>query len=90
MNPGLGEAGATLHLSDDGSGFDLAQLAGLRPGREGSYGLQGVRERLELVGGTMQVESSPGQGTALSASVPKDPLVRNELLRREGAAGGKA
>lgn len=86
----LGEAGVTLQLSDDGSGFDLAQLAALRPGREGSYGLQGVRERLELVGGTMQVESSPGQGTTLTATVPKDPLVRNEILYQEGTAGGKA
>ena len=86
----FGEASATLRLSDDGPGFDPAQLTALRPGREGSYGLQGVRERLELVGGVLQVESSPGQGTRLYATVPKDPLVRNELLQRQGAAGGKA
>ena len=86
----FGEASATLGLSDDGPGFDPAQLTDLRPGREGSYGLQGVRERLELVGGVLQVESSPGQGTRLYATVPKDLLVRNELLQRQGAAGGKA
>jgi signal transduction histidine kinase len=39
----FGDAGATLRLSDDGPGFDLAQLSALLPGREGSYGLQGVR-----------------------------------------------
>ena len=86
----FGEAEATLRLSDDGPGFDLAELSALRPGREGSYGLQGVRERLELVGGAVQVETGPGQGTILSATVPKDPLVRNELLHREGTAGGRA
>lgn len=86
----FGEATATLRLTDDGSGFDTAQLATLRPGREGSYGLQGVRERLELVGGAMEVESSPGQGTSLYATVPRDPLVRNDVLQRDGAAGGKA
>jgi signal transduction histidine kinase len=86
----LGEAIATLQLSDDGQGFDLAQLATLRPGREGSYGLQGVRERLELVGGTLQVESSPGQGTSLYTTIPKDPLVRNGLLHQKGAPGGTA
>jgi signal transduction histidine kinase len=80
----FGEAHASLSLSDDGLGFDLTQLSTLRPGREGSYGLQGVRERLELLGGTVQVESSPGQGTRLNAIVPKDPLVRNEVLHREG------
>ena len=88
MEVHFGEARATLCLSDDGLGFDLAQLSTLRPGREGSYGLQGVRERLELVGGTVQVDSSPGQGTSLYATVPKDPLVRNQLLDRQGAAGG--
>ena len=86
----FGEAEATLRLSDDGPGFDLAELSALRPGREGSYGLQGVRERIELVGGAVQVETGPGQGTILSATVPKDPLVRNELLHREGTAGGRA
>jgi signal transduction histidine kinase len=79
----FGEANATLRLSDDGLGFDLAQLSTLRPGREGSYGLQGVRERLELVGGTVQVKSDPGQGTSLYATVPKDPLAQNEVLDRE-------
>lgn len=86
----FGEAIATLRLADDGQGFDLSQLAALRPGREGSYGLQGVRERLELLGGTLQIESSPGQGTSLSATIPKDPLVRNELLHRQGTPGGTA
>jgi signal transduction histidine kinase len=86
----FGEAGATLCLSDDGPGFDLAQLSALRPGREGSYGLQGVRERLELVGGTVRVDSSPGQGTSLYATIPRDPLVRNEVLHRQGTAGDKA
>jgi signal transduction histidine kinase len=86
----FGEAGATLCLSDNGPGFDLAQLSALRPGREGSYGLQGVRERLELLGGTVRVDSSPGQGTSLYATIPRDPLVRNEVLHRQGTAGGKA
>jgi signal transduction histidine kinase len=49
----LGSASATLRLSDDGRGFDPATLGALRPGRQGSYGLQGVRERLELVGGSL-------------------------------------
>jgi signal transduction histidine kinase len=84
----FGEADATLRLSDDGLGFDLTQLSALRPGREGSYGLQGVRERVELVGGTVRVESSPGKGTSLYATVPKDPLVRSEALHRQGIPGG--
>ena len=86
----FGETSATLRLSDTGPGFDLAQLAALRPEREGSYGLEGMRERLALVGGTVQVDSYPGQGASLTATVPKDPLVRNESLQREEIAGGPA
>lgn len=84
----LGEVSASLHLSDDGVGFDVAQLSALRPGREGSYGLQGVRERLKLVGGTVQVESRPGQGTSLYATVPRDLQVQSEALHRQGTEGG--
>jgi signal transduction histidine kinase len=86
----FGETNATLRLSDSGPGFDLAQLADLRPGRAGSYGLQGIRERLELLGGTLQVDSRPGQGASLSATVPKVPLTESELLDRQGTAGGTA
>ncbi len=37
---------------------------------EGGFGLRGMRERLELVGGTLTVESAPGAGTRLIATVP--------------------
>lgn len=68
----FGEQCATLRLTDNGRGFQPETLATLRDGREGRYGLQGVRERLELVGGTMQVESKPGEGTCLCVTVPGD------------------
>ena len=76
----LGNSEATLRLRDNGRGFEPETLAALQPGREGSYGLQGVRERLELVGGRLQLESRPGAGTCLVVTIPKDPLVRNGLL----------
>jgi signal transduction histidine kinase len=67
----LGSQEATLRLCDDGQGFDPIILQDLVPGREGGYGLEGVRERLELIGGHFQLQSSPGAGTRLRASVPK-------------------
>ncbi len=76
----FGEQGAYLSLSDDGSGFESALLENQQAGQEGGYGLQGLRERLELVGGRLQLESRPGEGTCLCVTIPKDPLVRNELL----------
>jgi signal transduction histidine kinase len=58
-----------LRVKDDGQGFDVAQITGqaLRLRR---FGLMGIQERAELVGGDVTVESAPGQGTCLSVSVP--------------------
>ena len=87
----FGNSEVTLRLQDNGRGFDPHTLAALRPGREGSYGLLGVRERLELVGGSLQIESSPGAGTSLFVIVPKDPLMRSGLLHSQARReGGKA
>ncbi|WP_285698953.1 sensor histidine kinase [Actinomadura sp. NBRC 104412] len=55
----------TLDVRDDGRGFS-------EPG--GGFGLNGMRERAERVLGMLEVESEPGQGTAISARLP---LVRH-------------
>src|SRR6266571_646991 len=75
INLTFSEAGASLTLSDNGCGFEPVLLQHLQPGRSGSYGLQGVQERLELIGGCLKVESGSGKGTTLVVTVPKDPLV---------------
>jgi signal transduction histidine kinase len=68
----FGEQEATLSLRDNGRGFDPRGQQHLQPGREGGYGLQGLQERLELVGGSLKVESAPGAGTSLRVTVPRD------------------
>ena len=50
-----------LIISDDGCGFDPS-----RPGDEYRYGLRGMRERAEMIGGTLSVESQVGKGTQIS------------------------
>jgi signal transduction histidine kinase len=62
-----------LTLADDGAGFDPELLAGLPAGRADRYGLQGVRERMELVGGTLEIASRPGGGTTITLRAPKEP-----------------
>jgi signal transduction histidine kinase len=49
-----------LRISDDGRGFDAQQAQ-----TTGHYGLAGMRERAQLVGGELTVTSRPGQGAAL-------------------------
>ena len=51
-------------VEDDGSGFDPSST------RKDAVGLAGMRERISLAGGRLQVESSPGSGTTLVAEVP--------------------
>lgn len=76
---------ATLALSDNGRGFDPAILRHLRQGREGGYGLQGLQERLQLVGGSLEIESNPGRGTLLHVRVPKIDYIQ-DVTRAPGNA----
>ncbi|MFC7533646.1 sensor histidine kinase [Actinoplanes sp. GCM10030250] len=58
----------TLDVRDDGTGFDPALPR--ETGDDGGFGLRGMRERLSRIAGTLEVESEPGAGTAISACVP--------------------
>jgi signal transduction histidine kinase len=65
----LGDA-TLLDVRDDGAGFDPAAPAGNGPG---GFGLAGMRERIAGCGGTLTVETAPGQGTSLAAALPRTP-----------------
>ena len=56
-----------LSVRDDGRGFDN-QVAG--NGRAGHFGLIGMRERAEQIGGTLSIHSAEGSGTEVVADVP--------------------
>ncbi len=56
----------TLTIADHGRGFDMAA-----PTR--GHGLQSMRERVALLGGTLTVESAPGKGTAVCAQLALKP-----------------
>jgi signal transduction histidine kinase len=58
----------SLDVRDDGAGFDPAVPR--TAGADGGFGLAGMRERLHRIAGTLEVESEPGGGTAVSASAP--------------------
>ncbi len=65
-----------LRVSDNGRGFKTDTL---QPGIQGGFGLLGLRERVELVGGSLAIESQPEKGTSLTLSVPKNPLFKQIL-----------
>ncbi|MCI0477162.1 MAG: sensor histidine kinase, partial [Anaerolineales bacterium] len=63
------EAKVLLSVEDDGCGFAVEQILGAQPQRR-AWGLLGVQERIQLVGGTFNVESELGRGTRLMVEIP--------------------
>jgi two-component system, NarL family, sensor histidine kinase DevS len=53
----------TVEVSDEGAGFDPRNASR-------GFGLVGMRERVELVGGTLEIHSQPGEGTRVVATLP--------------------
>jgi two-component system sensor histidine kinase UhpB len=56
-----------LTLADDGRGMDSTS-------RGAGFGLNGMKERVELLGGTFTIETSPGRGFAIEARIPTGPI----------------
>ena len=62
QNQGIVGSSLAIHISDDGRGFD--------PQRATGFGLAGMRERIEGLGGALRINSEPGHGFALSVKLP--------------------
>jgi signal transduction histidine kinase len=60
-----------LRIADDGVGFDPA--AARRLLSEGHFGLAGMRERVEMVGGSLVIDSQPGKGTTVAVELANRP-----------------
>jgi len=58
-----GETTIGVTIRDDGAGFDPTD-------RTEGFGVLGMRERVELLDGTLEIESAPGQGTTIRATLP--------------------
>jgi len=59
-----------LEIHDNGKSFEMERV--LFAKKHKRLGLLGSRERVEMVGGTFNVESAPGKGTTISAEIPID------------------
>ena len=60
----FGDGWVTLVVKDDGRGFDVADRAGK------GYGLTGMRERVDALGGSLSIDSQPGEGSEVSVTLP--------------------
>jgi signal transduction histidine kinase len=58
-----------MEIRDDGIGFDPSRIPG---GREGHFGILGMRERVEMAGGSWSIDPVTGVGTTIRASLPRE------------------
>jgi signal transduction histidine kinase len=75
---------AVLTIADDGRGFPAPDDPGQLPGGS-HYGLVGMRERAQLAGGDLEIESALGEGCVLSAWVPLEVPAPAPAPAPEGA-----
>ena len=61
-----------VEVTDSGRGFDPQAVVA-----DGHLGLAGMRERIEVLGGTFSVRSAPGKGTVVRAAMPLTPLAED-------------
>lgn len=72
-----------LTVSDDGTGFDAEAVTAGR--HDDGLGVMGMRERAALIGGTLEIESTPGQGTNIIVAAPAVFRDEAEMARRAHA-----
>jgi signal transduction histidine kinase len=71
----LNDSNLSLCVTDNGCGFDVDE-ARERPER---FGLSSMFERVTQIGGTLDIQSQPGEGTTVSVSIPLERATLSEL-----------
>lgn len=70
-----------ITVEDDGKGFDVDAI--FKSSKVQSLGLLGIRERVELLGGTFNIKSEVGRGTCLTVEIPLDTSALPERLEQQ-------
>lgn len=66
------DSGVALEVGDDGIGFDALQLQRRRPGMPlARFGVHGMRDRAQILGGSFDIVSEPGTGTTVRVFLPR-------------------
>jgi signal transduction histidine kinase len=76
--------GVRVEIRDDGNGFDPEDTL-VAAARAGRLGLVGMHERVRMLGGVTEIDSHPGDGTVISATLPAWP--GEDTLSPEFSAG---
>jgi two-component system, NarL family, sensor histidine kinase DegS len=66
-----------IGIEDDGVGFDVAAVRA-QAAATGHLGLVGMEERIEILGGRMEIDTKPQSGTRINVSLPLTPRRMHE------------
>ncbi|QQY78782.1 two-component system sensor histidine kinase DegS [Keratinibaculum paraultunense] len=66
-----------LSIIDNGIGFNIEEVEKIHNTKTGGFGLINIRERSELLGGKLQIKTSPGKGTKLNIYIP---IIKEEVV----------
>jgi signal transduction histidine kinase/streptogramin lyase len=80
----FGEKETCMEISDDGVGFEPAA-----DGMGGGFGIPGMKERSQKIGGTLQIDSAPGKGTSVIVRTPATLPQNHNRMRSELPLAGK-
>jgi len=75
------ENSVSIEICDEGKGFNPAILDSAKA--PAGLGLRSLRERANYIGGSLAIESSPGQGSRFTLTVPLDPKKADKLHKLE-------
>jgi signal transduction histidine kinase len=78
------QSAARMEIKDDGKSFQVENTLHAKTTRR--LGLLGMRERVEMVGGTFCVESAPGQGTTVRVDIPFNHVPKDDLKKSGNGA----
>ncbi len=67
----------SVMVADDGGGFENEPVASPNP-RKRTFGLFSIRERVEYLGGSLEIDTGPGQGTSITVHVPLEKRKETE------------
>jgi signal transduction histidine kinase/YHS domain-containing protein len=71
----------SVHITDNGRGFQVPPEGVEYFVAGGHYGLMGIRERLQHLGGDFKIDSAPGKGTTVTLSLPSQVVALADVVR---------
>ena len=78
------ERSVSLQISDNGSGFVVDDSVGPR---DGHFGLLGISERVQRLGGNLKIDSKPGAGTTIRVEITAEQMSEVQWSEAVGSNG---